>query len=151
MPMRSQKSGGCREARKSQRSRRGSASAKPIFLIGSPPLHMLNPSLPAASMDCSVIVWLPFHLPCAMKPGTPVFTTSFNLCLVRMRLISLKASSGSAEMSKFSLARAALLGVVSKAVPRWTAHASSTCAGVFPTRAAIARITGSSSSPGFSP
>ena len=46
-------------------------------------------------------------------------------------------------MSKFSRARAAVLGVVSKAVPRCTAQASSTCAGVFPTRAAIAEITGS--------
>ena len=54
-------------------------------------------------------------------------------------------------MSKFSLARAALLGVVSTAVPRCTAHASKTCAGVFPTRAAIAEMTGSSSSPGFIP
>src|SRR6266481_114306 len=33
-------------------------------------------------------------------------------------------------MSKFSRARAAVLGVVSKAVPRCTAQASSTCAGV---------------------
>ena len=34
-------------------------------------------------------------------------------------------------MLKFSLARSALLGVVSKAVPRCTAHASSTCAASF--------------------
>ena len=54
-------------------------------------------------------------------------------------------------MSKFSRARAALLGVVSKAVPRCTAQARSTCAGVFPTRAAIAEMTGSSSSPGLIP
>jgi hypothetical protein len=38
-------------------------------------------------------------------------------------------------MLKFSLARAAVLGVVSNAVPRCTAQASSTCAGVFATRA----------------
>ena len=54
-------------------------------------------------------------------------------------------------MLKFSAARAALLGVVSKAEPRCTAHASSTCAGVFPTRAAIAVMTGSSSGPGLAP
>jgi hypothetical protein len=48
MPMRSQKSGSCRKALKSQRSRRGSASAKPIFLIARPPLHMLNASLPGS-------------------------------------------------------------------------------------------------------
>ena len=34
-------------------------------------------------------------------------------------------------MSKFSLALAAVLGVVNKAVPRCTAQASSTCAGFF--------------------
>src|SRR5437868_2981179 len=38
-----------------------------------------------------------------------------------MRLISLNESSGRAEMSKFSLARAAVFGVVSTAVPRCTA------------------------------
>jgi hypothetical protein len=54
-------------------------------------------------------------------------------------------------MSKFSFARAALLGVVSRAVPRCTAQASSTCAGVFPTRVAIAEITGSSFRPGLIP
>jgi hypothetical protein len=36
------------------------------------------------------------------------------------------------------------LGVVSKAVPRRTAQATSTCAGVWPTRPAIAKMTGSS-------
>ena len=50
-------------------------------------------------------------------------------------------------MSKFSFARAALLGVVSTAPRRCTAQASSTCAVVFPTRAAIAEMTGSSSNP----
>jgi len=49
------------------------------------------------------------------------------------------------------LFRTAFLDVVSKAVPRCTPHASSTCAGVFPTRAAIAKMTGSSSGPGFMP
>src|SRR5580698_8941994 len=39
-----------------------------------------------------------FQLPCAMKPGTPVFTTALSLCLVSMRLISLNASSGRAVM-----------------------------------------------------
>lgn len=43
------------------------------------------------------------------------------------------------------------LGGLSKAVPRCTAHASSTCAGILLTRAAIAEINGSSSSPGFIP
>ena len=52
-------------------------------------------------------------------------------------------------MLKFSRARAAVLGVVSTAVPRCTAQASSTCAGVFLTRAAIAKMTGSSSGPGL--
>lgn len=52
-----------------------------------------------------------------MKPGEPVFTTSLSLCRVSMRLISLNASSGRAEISKFSRARAALFGVVSTAVP----------------------------------
>jgi len=43
-------------------------------------------------------------------------------------------------MSKFfGGARAAVLGVVSRAVPRCTAQASSTCAGVLPTRAANRR------------
>jgi hypothetical protein len=48
---------------------------------------------------------------------------------------------------KISRARAAVLVVVSTAVPRWTAHASRTCAGVFPACAAIAEMTGSSSNP----
>ena len=42
-------------------------------------------------------------------------------------------------------------GVVSNAVPRCTAQANSTCAGVFPIRAAIADITVSSSGPGLIP
>src|SRR5271154_899247 len=84
-----------------------------------------------------------------MKPGMPVFTTSLSLCLVSIRLISSSASSGRAEMLRFSRARAAVLGVVSKAVPRCTAQANNTCAGVFPTRAAIVEMIGSSSGPGF--
>ena len=86
-----------------------------------------------------------------MKPGFPVFTTSLSRCLIWMRLISSNASSGRGTILKFSLARAAVFGVVSNAVPRCTAQANSTCAGVFPTRAAIAVITGSSSSPGLIP
>jgi hypothetical protein len=74
-----------------------------------------------------------------------------SLCLVWMRLISFNSSSGRAEISKLSRARAAVLGVVSTAVPRCTAHASRTCAGIFPTRAAIAEMTGSSSNPGLIP
>src|SRR5277367_3800515 len=47
-----------------------------------------------------------------------------------MLLMSLNASSGRAEMSKFSLTRAAVVVLTSKAVPRRAAHANSTCAGV---------------------
>src|SRR5580692_8230984 len=65
--------------------------------------------------------------PRGIKPGTPVVTTVLSRRLVSMRLISLNASSGSGEMLKFSFARDALLGVVSKAVPRFKAHDSSTC------------------------
>ncbi len=54
-------------------------------------------------------------------------------------------------MLKLSFVRSALFGVVSKAVPRCTAQASRTCAGILPTRAAIAVITGSSSNPGLIP
>jgi hypothetical protein len=54
-------------------------------------------------------------------------------------------------MSKFSCARAAVLGVVSNAVPRCTAQANKTCAGVFSTRVAIAETTGSSRGPGLIP
>ena len=54
-------------------------------------------------------------------------------------------------MSKFSCARAAVLGVVSRAVPRWTAQADSTRAGVLPTRAAMAEMTGPTSGLGLGP
>jgi len=66
------------------------------------------------------------HSVCGMKPGIPVVTTLLSLSLVWTRLISLSASSGSAVMSKFPRARAPVLGVVSKAVARCTAHASKT-------------------------
>jgi len=66
-------------------------------------------------------------------------------------LISSIASSGREELPKFSRARAAVLGVVSKAVPRCTAQANNTCAAVFPTRVAIAETTGSSRGPGLIP
>ena len=95
------------------------------------------------------------HLPCGIKPGLAGFTTLLNLCLVRIRLISSIVSSGAslgrAEILKFSHARAAVRGVVSKAVPRWTAQGNNTWAGVFPTRPAIAETTGSSSGPGLVP
>jgi hypothetical protein len=52
-------------------------------------------------------------------------------------------------MSKFSLARAAGLGVASKAAPRCIAHANSACASVFPALMAIAEMTGSSNCPSF--
>ena len=32
--------------------------------------------------DIDLLVQLHVHLPCAMKPGTPVLTTSLSLCLV---------------------------------------------------------------------
>ena len=57
-------------------------------------------------------------LPRGMKPGTPVVTTSFSLCLALIPSISLRASKGNTDMPKFSRARAAVRGVVSMAVPR---------------------------------
>src|SRR4029077_10475726 len=74
-------------------------------------------------------VLLGFHvqLPLGINPGTPVSTTALNLCRVLIpSLISFIASSGSMEMSKFSLMRLGVLDVVRRAVPRCTAHASST-------------------------
>src|ERR1700748_1333249 len=67
------------------------------------------------------------HLPLGINPGTPVSTTALNLCRVLIpSLISFMASSGSAEISKFSWMRLGVLDVVRSAVPRCTAHASST-------------------------
>src|SRR6516162_1410434 len=91
------------------------------------------------------------HLLLAMNPGIPVAVTGLNLCRVWIALISSMAPSGRAEMLKFSLARAGVLGVVRTAVPRCTAQASKTWAGVWFTCLAIAVITGSSSTPGFIP
>ena len=87
----------------------------------------------------------------AMNPGMPVAVTRLNFCRVWIALISAMASSGSAEMLKFSLARAGVFGVVRTAVPRCTAQASNTCAGVWFTRLAMPVITGSSRTPGFIP
>jgi hypothetical protein len=44
------------------------------------------------------------------------------------------ASSGRVETSKFSLIRLRVFEVVRRAVPRWIAQASKTCAGVLLTR-----------------
>ena len=65
-----------------------------------------------------------------MNPGMPVLVTRLNFCRVWIALISCIASAGSAEMSKFSLARSGVFGVVKTAVPRCTAHASKSRAGV---------------------
>ena len=59
-----------------------------------------------------------------------------------MELISSNWPGGSGSISKFYFARAADVGVVNKAAPRCTAQANSTCAAVFPTRPAIAEISG---------
>jgi hypothetical protein len=61
---------------------------------------------------------LPDQLPRGMKPGLPVSTTWLYLCLVSIASIAFMASSGRRVTSKFSVARAGLFGVVSKAVPR---------------------------------
>src|SRR5260370_42540810 len=86
--------------------------------------------LPVLIQGFTYLFFFHGHLPCGMKPGLPVFTTSLNLCLAWIRLISSRASSGRAELLKFSCARAAVLGVATKAVPRCTAQANNTCAAV---------------------
>src|SRR6202795_2394897 len=89
-------------------------------------------------------VLLSFHVyfPLGINPGTPVSTTALNLCRVLIpSLISFIASSGSLEISKFSLMRLGVLEVVRRAVPRCTAHASSTWPGVLLTLLAIEVIT----------
>src|SRR6266700_1725047 len=89
------------------------------------------------------------HLPLGMNPGTPVSTTALNLTLDLIpSLISRTALSGMAETSKFSLMRPGVFEVVRRAVPRWIAQASKTCAGVLLTRLAMAVMTGSSSNLG---
>jgi hypothetical protein len=73
-----------------------------------------------------------------MNPGTPVSTTVLNLTRDLIpSLISRMASSGMVETSKFSLIRLGVFEVVSRAVPRWIAQASKTCAGVLLTRLAM--------------
>ena len=85
------------------------------------------------------------HVPLGMNPGTPVSTTALNLTRnLTPSLISCTASSGRAETSKFSLIRLGVFEVVRRAVPRWMAQASKTCAGVLLTRLAIVVMTGSS-------
>src|ERR1700757_4683816 len=94
---------------------------------------------------------LNFHVQLALgiNPGTPVSTTALNLCRVLIpSVISFMASSGSVEISKFSLMRLGVLDVVRRAVPRCTAHASTTWAGVLFTLLALEVITGSSSNLG---
>jgi len=88
--------------------------------------------------------------PLGMNPGTPVLTTALNLTrdLIPL-LISSTASSGMAEMSKFSRMRLGVFDVVNGAVPRWIAQASNTWAGVFFARSEMAVITGSSSKLGW--
>src|ERR1700741_499137 len=89
------------------------------------------------------------YFPLGINPGTPVSTTALNLCRVLIpSLISFIASSGSLEISKFSLMRLGVLDVVRRAVPRCIAHASSTWAGVLLTRLAMEVIIGSSSNLG---
>src|SRR6267378_8336388 len=93
--------------------------------------------------------WFNVHFPLGINPGTPVSTTALNLCRVLIpSLISFIASSGSVEILKFSLMRLGVLDVVRRAVPRCTAHASSTWAGVLLTLLAMEVITGSSSNLG---
>ena len=87
--------------------------------------------------------------PLGMNPGTPVSTTELNLTPNLIpSLISRTASSGRVETPKFSLIRLGVFEVVRRAVPRWIAQASKTCAGVLLTRLAIAVMTGSSSNLG---
>ena len=84
-----------------------------------------------------------------MNPGTPVSTTALNLTRDLIpSVISRTASSGMAETSKFSLMRLGVFEVVRRAVPRWMAQASKTCAGVLLTRLAMAVMTGFSSNLG---
>src|SRR5580765_5235827 len=81
------------------------------------------------------IAALSHHLPLGMNPGMPVSTTLLNLTRDLIpSVISRTASSGMAETSKFSLMRAGVFEVVRRAVPRWIAQASKTCAGVLLTR-----------------
>src|SRR5271166_2707519 len=91
-----------------------------------------------------VLLGFHVHFPLGINPGTPVCTTALNLCRVLIPLSSFIASSGSVEISKFSLMRLGVLDVVRSAVPRCTAHASSTWAGVLLTLLAMEVITGSS-------
>jgi len=84
-----------------------------------------------------------------MNPGMPVCVTALNLTRDLIpSLISRTASSGMAETSKFSWMRAGVFEVVRRAVPRWIAQASKTCAGVLLTRPAMEVMTGSSSNLG---
>jgi hypothetical protein len=66
------------------------------------------------------------------KPGTPVSTTGVNGTFVVMpSRISGMASSGRVEISNFSRVQRGLVEVVRKALPRCTAQASATRAGVW--------------------
>jgi hypothetical protein len=100
---------------------------------------------PDGSAGYAASRWFNVHLSLGINPGTPVATTALNLCRVLIpSLISFIASSGSVEILKFSLMRLGVLDVVRRAVPRCTAHASSTWAGVLLTLLAMEVITGSS-------
>src|SRR5580704_3768567 len=110
----------------------------PVHIQGFTYLFLLHGLFP-------VLLGFRVHFSLGINPGTPVSTTALNLCRVLIpSLISFMASSGSVEISKFSLIRLGVLEVVSRAVPRCNAHASSTWAGVLLTLLAMEVIAGSS-------
>src|SRR4029077_2464669 len=75
--------------------------------------------------------WSRVHRSLGINPGTPVSTTTLNRILVATpSRISCMASSGRVEISKFSWMRLGVTDVVRRAVPRCTAQASTTWAGV---------------------
>ncbi len=116
------------------------SEARKVEIEGFKIQHFLDANRPASPLQAGIpCAKSRPHLPLGMNPGTPVSTTALNLTRDLIpSLISRMGFSGRVETSKFSLIRLGVFEVVRRAVPRWIAHASTTWAGVLPTRLAIA-------------
>jgi hypothetical protein len=104
---------------------------------------LLKPAFPERVFVIQPVYLSRIHRALGINPGTPVSTTVLNRTLVVMpSRISCMASSGMVESSKFSWIWLGVTEVVRRAVPRCTAQASTTWAGVLRRRCAMAMITG---------